>query len=190
MLLQLPGSAGAEELRRFSGGSGAEAWSLELPASYVQDTTVSPVLLPSGSTLGVTPQALPGFGPAPPPNPMKGRWASPAAVVSVGVRKAAELRPTFLQTNDVTQFGSLDEAASLLVPPGAHVTTSADEEVDLRHYYSYGFEARNGAAGCLTATARAGRVLIALSLGAPGSSTTELCSLVGSFRLTAPGSTS
>jgi hypothetical protein len=114
---------------------------------------------------------------------MKGRWTSPAAVVSIGTRRAADLRPTFLQVSDVSDFGSTDDAAALLVPPGASVTSATDVVKDTHHYYVYGFT-RRGVPGCLAAAARSGRVLIALTQAAAlDLGGIELCSVVTSFKL-------
>ncbi len=117
---------------------------------------------------------MPGFGPAPPANPLKLRLtaAGGAEVVSLGVRRAADLRPTFLQVNDIADFGTLEDMAGLLVPPGARLLasssatftapspTAAADEVPLeRTYYTYEFE-RRGLHGCLVAAAKYGKVCV------------------------------
>jgi hypothetical protein len=91
-------------------------------------------------------------------------------VVSLGVRRAADLRPTFLQVNDIADFGTLEEVAALLVPPRAkllasssaqHVApspTAAADEVPLdRTYYTYEFT-RGALHGCLVAASKYGKV--------------------------------
>ena len=169
-----------------------EGWTLSAPADFVQEE-LSPFLTPAGTTVGAgacveelacgaapvsltlrapaAPQALPGFGPAPPPNPVKLKLVARGgseSVVSLAVRRAADVRPPFLQVNDVADFGTLDEAASLFVPPRAKLLASAsavhlapplssDGEPLPRTYFSYEFAL--GAASCyLVASAKRGKV--------------------------------
>ena len=87
-------------------------------------------------------------------------------MVSLAVRRAADVRPQFLQVNDVADFGTVDEAASLFVPPRAkllassaavHPALSGDNEPLPRTYFSYEFAL--GAASCvLVAAAKRGKV--------------------------------
>jgi hypothetical protein len=178
--------AGVAGSARLISGDG---WTLSAPADFAQED-LSPFLPPPGTTVGAgalrrvpdtspvaltprspaAPQALPGFGPAPPPNPVKLKLLTPggAEVVSLAVRRAADVRPQFLQVNDVADFGTLEEAASLFVPPRAkllassavvHVAPplSADTEPLPRTYFSYEFAL--GAATCyLVAAAKRGKV--------------------------------
>jgi len=169
-----PALAAAEVWQEFSGGSGAEQWSIQLPPAFARES-VPAVLEPGSTTVGASPRALPGFGPAPPANPLKGRFVSADGlrVVSVGVRRAADLRPTFLQVNDVSEFGGPDEAQALLVPPGARVTASSqqthagtseglEEEAPVERSY-YLFEFTRGALhGVLVAAAKRGKVFVAI----------------------------
>ena len=169
----------------YQGGSGAEEWSLTLPSAFARDNTVAPRLVAQGSTLGSTPQALDGFGPAPPVNPLKARFFDQAgAVVSIGVRRAAELRPTLLQVNSVADFGTPEEAAAVLAPPGSALKSASTLELEGRTYYRLAFE-RRGALGCLQTAARSGRVIVALALALPGSEA-DACSLVASLRIPSP----
>jgi len=146
-----------------------EGWTLSAPSDYRREE-LSPYLPPPGSTVGAAPQALPGFGPAPPPNPVKLKLVTPGGneVVSLAVRRAAEVRPQFLQVNDVADFGTLEEAASLFVPPRASLlassatvhaeqTPSGDGEPLPRSYFTYEFAL--GRALCvLVAAAKRGKV--------------------------------
>lgn len=182
----LEAEAGLEGSARLISGEG---WTLSAPADFAQED-LSPFLPPPGTTVGAgalrlapgtapvaltprppaAPQALPGFGPAPPPNPVKLKLLTPggAEVVSLAVRRAADVRPQFLQVNDVADFGTLEEAASLFVPPRAKLLASsavvhlspalsADVEPLPRTYFSYEFAL--GAASCyLVAAAKRGKV--------------------------------
>ncbi len=93
----------------------------------------------------------------------------PQEVVSLGVRRAADLRPTFLQVNDISDFGTLEAVAALLVPPGAtllsstsatHIApspTAAADDVPLdRTYFTYEFS-RGALHGCLVAASKYGK---------------------------------
>ena len=148
--------------------SGA-GWTLSAPADFRRED-LSPYLPPPGSTVGAAPQALPGFGPAPPPNPVKLKLVTPGGteVVSLAVRRAAEVRPQFLQVNDVADFGTLEEAASLFVPPRASLLASSatvhteqpssgDGEPLPRSYFTYEFTL-GGASCVLVAAAKRGKV--------------------------------
>lgn len=89
-------------------------------------------------------------------------------MVSLAVRRAADVRPQFLQVNDVADWGTLEEAASLFVPPRAKLLASSavvhlapalsdGSEPVPRTYYSYEFAL--GAATCfLVAAAKRGKV--------------------------------
>lgn len=64
--------------------------------------------------------------------PYVARFASPdqAEVITVVIRDASTLRLSFLQTKDISDLGSLDKAASLLVPRKS------------RHFWSARFRGR------------------------------------------------
>ena len=69
--------------------------------------------------------------------------------VSVSIRGANTLKLTFLQIKDVTEFGDVNEAAPLFVPPGARLVSATarvspagqpgGDNVD-KSYYTYDFE--------------------------------------------------
>ena len=92
-----------------------------------------------------------------------------AEVVSLGVRRSADLRPTFLQVNDIADFGTLADVAALLVPPGAALLASSeasfttpgapsdDTEPVPRSYFTYEFR-RGRLSGVLVAAAKRGKV--------------------------------
>ena len=88
--------------------------------------------------------------------------------VSVSVRGANTLKLTFLQIKDVTEFGDVNEAAPLFVPPGARllgatarVADSATPSGDAttKSYYAYDFEF-GSARVLLTAAVDAGNVYL------------------------------
>lgn len=165
---------------------GSETWRLVAPGGSAV-LSVPALLQPPASTLGARPAALPGLGPAPPRNPLRARLLLPTppsprgAQVSVAVRRAADVKPTFLQVKDVADLGGLLEAQSLLVPPRARVSDAwaathravrprgggppvasdkgGDVEPSERGYYGYQFEVA-GLAGVIVAAARAGKVYV------------------------------
>ena len=136
------------------------------------------------------PRTLPGFSlEAPPPNPLRARYVSAdgAVLVSVGVRRAADLRPTFLQTADLSSWGPPDAVAQLLVPPRSAVTSSTQftdesEGGPARTYYAYQFTARGSRTGALVAAAKKGFVFVALAVSASADSA-QLTSLVETLRI-------
>ena len=91
-----------------------------------------------------------------------------AEVVSLGVRRSADLRPTFLQVNDIADFGTLADVAALLVPPGAALLASSeasfttpgapsdDTDPVPRSYFTYEFR-RGRLSGVLVAAAKRGK---------------------------------
>jgi hypothetical protein len=136
------------------------------------------------------PRTLPGFSlETPPPNPLRARYVSAdgAVVVSVGVRRAADLRPTFLQTSDLSSWGPPDAVASLLVPPRSAVTSSTqftenDSDGQAKTYYVYTFTARGSRSGALVAVAKKGFVVVALAVSASADAS-KLISLVETLRV-------
>lgn len=61
--------------------------------------------------------------------------------VSVSVRGANTLKLTFLSMKDVTEFGAIEEATPLFVPPGAKiVSTNARTGESGKGYYQWDFE--------------------------------------------------
>ena len=81
--------------------------------------------------------------------------------ISVSVRGANTLKLTFLQIKDVTEFGDVDEAASLFIPPGAKLLNAAERREDTsdKSYYAYDFEF-GAARVLLTAAVEAGNVYL------------------------------
>ena len=83
--------------------------------------------------------------------PLVARFGSPddQEDVSVSIRGANTLKLTFLQIKDVTEFGEVNEAAPLFVPPGANLISATarvspagqpgGDNVD-KSYYTYDFE--------------------------------------------------
>lgn len=61
--------------------------------------------------------------------------------VSVSVRGANTLKLTFLAMKDMAEFGDVDEAAPLFVPPGATVLSSSSRVGETgKGYYTWNFE--------------------------------------------------
>lgn len=177
-----------------SGAVAGEAWSVVVPSSFVREE-VSPTLVPGPTTIGARPSALPGFGPAPPANPLKARFSGPGGVsVSVAVRRAADLRPTFMQVTDVSQYGDVDASSPIFVPPRSKLLrswtseASSPDDAPARSYYNYEFEVR-GTRNVISASARAGRVYVVAASapsGAPGSQeelSGRLAKIAQSFRV-------
>ena len=79
--------------------------------------------------------------------------------ISVSVRGANTLKLTFLQIKDVTEFGDVDEAGSLFVPPGANLISATSRVASEKTYYAYDFEF-GAARVLLTAAVEAGNVYL------------------------------
>ena len=61
--------------------------------------------------------------------------------VSVSVRGANTLKLTFLSMKDVTEFGAIDEATPLFVPPGANIIATTERTGESgKGYYQWDFE--------------------------------------------------
>uniref|UniRef100_A0A0F7GYT8 Photosystem II reaction center PsbP family protein n=1 Tax=Francoa sonchifolia TaxID=23250 RepID=A0A0F7GYT8_9ROSI len=79
------------------------------------------------------------------PKTFAARFASPdgSEVLSVVIRPSNQLKITFLEAKDITDLGSLKEAAKLFVPGGATLfsarTIKIKEEEGYRTYYFYEF---------------------------------------------------
>ncbi|XP_072959458.1 uncharacterized protein [Typha angustifolia] len=79
------------------------------------------------------------------PKSFAARFASPdgSEVLSVVVRPSNQLKITFLEAKDITDLGSLKEAAKIFVPGGASLysarTIKVKEDETLRNYYFYEF---------------------------------------------------
>ena len=119
-----------------------------------------------------------GRGVAPSDSPIKVRYVTPAgdAELTVIVREAASIKPTFLQVADMDQWGDLATVAGLLLPRGVRVLASAAQVVTQpdrdtgtlagvvptppQTVYRYEFEGRDGVRVTLAAVARAGRIFL------------------------------
>ncbi|KAF8401612.1 hypothetical protein HHK36_012558 [Tetracentron sinense] len=79
------------------------------------------------------------------PKTFAARFASPdgSEVLSVVIRPSNQLKITFLEAKDITDLGSLKEAAKIFVPGGATIfsarTIKIREAEGLRTYYFYEF---------------------------------------------------
>ncbi|GAQ79660.1 hypothetical protein KFL_000350160 [Klebsormidium nitens] len=150
----------------------AEDFSIYVPRSYENVTEVDDN---PRSTLTMEQKAA--------NRPYAARFASAdqAEVITVVIRDASTLRLSFLQTKDISDLGSLDKAAQLLLPPGAKILKSrvVTQEVDRgqelekvvkslpvdidtklkRNYYQYEFYAR-GQQVALAAAAQNGKIYV------------------------------
>ncbi|XP_021898695.1 uncharacterized protein LOC110815286 isoform X2 [Carica papaya] len=100
------------------------------------------------------------------PKTFAARFASPdgSEVLSVVVRPTNQLKITFLEAKDITDLGSLKEAARIFVPGGATLysarTLKIKEEEGLRTYYFYEF-GRDEQHVALVAAVSSGKAIIA-----------------------------
>ncbi|KAK2976822.1 hypothetical protein RJ640_002221 [Escallonia rubra] len=94
------------------------------------------------------------------------RFQSPdgSEVLSVVIRPSNQLKITFLEAKDITDMGSLKEAAKFFVPGGSTLyaarTIKIKEEEGFRTYYFYEF-GRDEEHFALVAAANSGKVFIA-----------------------------
>lgn len=94
------------------------------------------------------------------------RFASPdgSEVVSVLIRPSNQLKITFLEAKDVTDLGTLKEAAKIFVPGGSTIysarTIKIKDDESFKTYYFYEF-ARDGQHAALVAAVNSGKVFIA-----------------------------
>ncbi|RID59651.1 hypothetical protein BRARA_F02867 [Brassica rapa] len=100
------------------------------------------------------------------PKTFAARFASPdgSEVVSVVIRPSNSLKITFLEAKDISELGSLKEAARIFVPGAATIysarTIKVKEEEGFRNYYLYEF-GRDEERIALVAAVNRGRVFIA-----------------------------
>ncbi|KAG8648234.1 uncharacterized protein LOC110621966 isoform X2 [Manihot esculenta] len=100
------------------------------------------------------------------PKPFAARFASPdgSEVLSVVIRPSNQLKITFLEAKDITDLGSLKEAAKIFVPGGATLysarTIKIKEEEGFRTYYFYEF-GREEQHVALVAAVNSGKAIIA-----------------------------
>lgn len=99
--------------------------------------------------------------------PFAARFASSdrSEVLSVVIRQASQLKLTFFATKDITDLGSLRDAASIFVPVGAKLYVArtikeadADAESDRTYYYYEFSTAENYVA--MEAAASSGKVFV------------------------------
>lgn len=94
------------------------------------------------------------------------RFALPdgSEVVSVVIRPTNQLKITFLEAQDITDLGSLKEAAKIFVPGGATIYSARNikikEEEGFKTYYFYEFS-RDQQHVALVAAVDSGKVFIA-----------------------------
>ncbi|KAJ8753401.1 hypothetical protein K2173_019800 [Erythroxylum novogranatense] len=100
------------------------------------------------------------------PRTFAARFASPdgSEVLSVVIRPSNQLRITFLEAKDITDLGSLKEAAKIFVPGGATIysarTIRIKEDEGFRSYYFYEF-GRDEEHVALVAAVNSGKTIIA-----------------------------
>ncbi|ESQ32257.1 hypothetical protein EUTSA_v10004765mg [Eutrema salsugineum] len=100
------------------------------------------------------------------PKTFGARFASPdgSEVLSVVIRPSNQLKITFLEAKDISELGSLKEAARIFVPGAATIysarTIKVKEEEGFRNYYLYEF-GRDEERIALVAAVNRGRVFIA-----------------------------
>ncbi|XP_030960953.1 uncharacterized protein LOC115982485 [Quercus lobata] len=100
------------------------------------------------------------------PKTFAARFSSPdgSEVLSVVIRPSNQLKITFLEAKDVTDLGSLKEAAKIFVPGGSTLysarTIKIKEEEGFRTYYFYEF-GRDEQHVALMAAVNSGKAIIA-----------------------------
>lgn len=100
------------------------------------------------------------------PKTYAARFASPdgSEVVSVVIRSSNQLKITFLEAKDITDIGSLKQAAKIFVPGSANLYSARtikireDETVRSYYFYEFGLEDQHVA---LVATINSGKAYIA-----------------------------
>ncbi|KAI3440411.1 PsbP domain-containing protein [Psidium guajava] len=100
------------------------------------------------------------------PKKFAARFASPdgSEVLSVVIRPTNQLKITFLEAQDITDLGSLKEAAKIFVPGGATIYSARNikikEEEGFKTYYFYEFS-RDGQHVALVTAVNSGKAFIA-----------------------------
>uniref|UniRef100_A0A0F7GX96 Photosystem II reaction center PsbP family protein n=1 Tax=Monsonia emarginata TaxID=28966 RepID=A0A0F7GX96_9ROSI len=111
-----------------------DGFAIRIPPQF-QDIT-EPEDYDAGTTL---------YGDKAKPKKFAARFESPDGLeaVSVVIRPTNQLKITFLEAQDITDLGSLKEAAKIFVPGGANIysarTIKIKEEEGFRTYYFYEF---------------------------------------------------
>lgn len=115
-----------------------EGFSVRVPPNF--DDLTEPEDYSAGSSL---------YGERAKPKTFAARFASPdgSEVLSVVVRPSTQLKLTFLEAQDISDLGSLRDAASLFVPGGATLfaarTIKVKDSDFPRTYYFYEFSAQD-----------------------------------------------
>ncbi|GAX72657.1 hypothetical protein CEUSTIGMA_g113.t1 [Chlamydomonas eustigma] len=115
-------------------------------------------------------------GPAPERSPVRARFDAEegGANVSVIVKNAQTVKFSLIQVSDITAFGTIEEAAQVLLPRGSVVLTASSEvqqipsretplgvvEIPPKTYYRYDFLAPNGLHIFLSVAAQRGQVYV------------------------------
>lgn len=100
------------------------------------------------------------------PKTFAARFASPdgSEVLSVLIRPSNQLKITFLEAKDITDLGSLKEAAKIFVPGGATLyaarTIKIKDEEGYRNYYFYEF-GRDEQHVAMVAAVNGGKAIVA-----------------------------
>ncbi|GLT38328.1 hypothetical protein SLA2020_125840 [Shorea laevis] len=100
------------------------------------------------------------------PRTFAARFASPdgSEVLSVVIRPTNQLKITFLEAKDISDLGSLKEAANIFIPGGATIYSARKikikEDEDFRTYYFYEF-GRDEQHIALVAAVNSGKAFIA-----------------------------
>lgn len=131
------------------------------------------------STIGSNPQLLYGNAAAP-ANPLEVKFLTKDGLsVSVAQRISSSVKQTFTQVTDISQVGTAEEVASLVVPPGSTVTAfgtfakrsvgrigkNGVQKAGIPHqYYIYKF-VRGDLGGFLVASGNKGKVFVLLAAG-------------------------
>ncbi|XP_026662467.1 uncharacterized protein LOC103712340 isoform X2 [Phoenix dactylifera] len=100
------------------------------------------------------------------PKAFAARFASPdrSEVLSVVIRPSNQLKINFLEAKDITDLGTLKEAAKIFVPGGANLYTARtikvkeDESLRTYYFYEFGVDAQHVA---LVAAVNSGKAYIA-----------------------------
>eukprot|EP00892_Ulva_mutabilis_P002867 jgi/Ulvmu1/12581/UM092_0011.1 len=148
------------------------------------------LMLPPGFVdLGVPQPKKPAFsatpGAPPPASPIKARYGTPGggSVITVIVREASAIKPTFTQLQDISAWGNGTEVAQLLLPAGTRLasfqkisiprpprdtrTVRGVVEQDPLSIYRYTFQSGTGVPVDFVVAAQKGRVYAMAAQTAP-----------------------
>eukprot|EP00884_Botryococcus_braunii_P012917 jgi/Botrbrau1/21626/Bobra.43_1s0028.1 len=112
-------------------------------------------------------------------SPVKARFKSVVGEGSISViqRESSKIKPTFLQLADISQWGSAEDAARLLLPRGIKLLSVQAKQIEMpardtgtvlgvvkvppQTIYMYAFTLPNGTRFAVAAAAKAGQVYVA-----------------------------